>query len=63
MFLTTAEFLPQHKAQRQELLQIISTAEARGQKRIVEMNQQVTDNLEKVITALETEQDDVADAS
>lgn len=52
MFATTAEFLPQHRAQRQQLIQIISAAEARGQARLAEMNQQVLGNLDKVITAL-----------
>ena len=52
MFVTTAEFLPQHRQQHQQLLQIITTAEARGQARMAEMNRQVADNLEKIITAL-----------
>ena len=41
MFVTTAEFLPQHHAQRQQTLQIISAAEANGQARVAEMNKQV----------------------
>jgi hypothetical protein len=53
MFLTTAEFLPQHRQHHQQLLVIVSSAEARGQARMVEMNRQVADNLEKVITSLE----------
>jgi hypothetical protein len=53
MFLTTAEFLPQHREQHRQTLQIISAAEARGQKRLVETNRQVADNLEKIITSLE----------
>jgi integrase len=71
MFITTAEFLPQHRQHRQQTLQIISTAEARGQTRLVEMNRQVADNLEKIITkiitALENDEHDqpqaAADAS
>jgi len=55
MFLTTPEFLPQHHAQRQQILQIISAAEARGQQRLVEMNQQVVGNLDRIITALAAE--------
>jgi integrase/recombinase XerD len=39
MFLTTAEFLPEHRSQRQQTIQIISAAEARGQARLAEMNQ------------------------
>lgn len=46
MFISTAEFLPQHRQQRQQTLQIISAAEARGQARVVEMNQQVLGNLD-----------------
>jgi len=53
MFITTAEFLPQHRAHHHQLLRIISTAEARGQTRMAEMNRQVADNLEKIITTLD----------
>ncbi|GAA3820243.1 tyrosine-type recombinase/integrase [Streptomyces chiangmaiensis] len=64
MFITTAEFLPQHREQRQQTLQIISAAEARGQKRLVEMNRQVADNLEKIITSLEDDgQSDTGEAA
>jgi integrase len=55
MFLTTAEFLPRHHEHRRQTLQIISAAEARGQDRLAEMNRQVADNLEKIITALEAD--------
>jgi len=48
--LHTTQFLPQHQEQRQQLLQIVSAAEARGQARVVEMNRQVLGNLEKIIT-------------
>jgi hypothetical protein len=51
MFITTPEFLPQH---RQQVLQIISAAEARGQDRLAEMNRQVAGNLDKIISALKT---------
>ena len=66
MFVTTPEFLPQHREQRQQVLQIITAAEARGQARVVEMNQQVLGNLEKIITVLEADPDETeaaADAS
>ena len=53
MFITTAEFLPQHREQHQQVLQIITAAQARGQTRLVEMNQQVADNLHAIITALD----------
>jgi len=52
MFITTAEFLPQHRQQRQQLLQIVSVAHTRGQSRMAEMNQQVIDNLDRIITSL-----------
>jgi hypothetical protein len=55
MFITTPEFLPQHHQHRQQVLQIISAAEARGQDRLAEMNRQVAGNLAKIITALEAE--------
>ena len=64
MFLTTAEFLPQHRQHRLETLQIISKADAEGHSRLAEMNRQVADNLEKIITALEVDDPgQVADAS
>ena len=55
MFVTTAEFLPQHHAQRQATLQIITAAEAAGHARVAEMNKQVADNLGKIITTLEAD--------
>jgi integrase len=53
MFLTTAEFLPQHHTQRQQTLQIITAAEANGHARLAEMNRQVAANLDSIIAALE----------
>lgn len=55
MFLTTAEFLQQHRAQRQQTLQIITAAEAAGHARVAEMNKQVAGNLDKIIATLESE--------
>jgi hypothetical protein len=55
MFLTTAEFLPQHHAQRQQTLQIITAAEANGHARLAEMNLQVAANLDGIIAALEAD--------
>ena len=63
MFLTTAEFLPQHHAQRQQTLQIISAAEANGQARVAEMNKQVAGNLDKIIATLEDDGDDGKEAA
>lgn len=63
-FLTTVEFLPQHREQHDQTVQIITAAEARGQQRLAEMNRQVLANLERVITSLEGDptNDTVADA-
>jgi hypothetical protein len=66
MFVTTPEFLPQHRNHRQQTVQIISAAQARGQTRLVEMNQQVLTNLDQIITTLDQDPHDggkVADAS
>ena len=57
LFVTTAEFLPQHRAQHATTLEIISVAEARGQTRMAQMNRQVAGNLEKIITALENDEE------
>jgi integrase len=57
MFVTTPQFLPQHHQQRQQVIQIISAAEARGQQRLAEMNRQVLGNLDQIIAALETQAD------
>jgi len=63
MFVTTAEFLPQHHAQRQATLQIISAAEAAGHARVAEMNRQVAGNLHKIIAILEAEGQDGKEAA
>jgi integrase len=52
MFVTTPEFLPQHHAQRQATLALITAAEAAGHTRVAEMNKQVAANLGKIISAL-----------
>lgn len=57
MFVTTPDFLPQHREHRQQLLQIVSAAEAREQQRLAEMNRQVLGNLDNIITTLEAESD------
>jgi integrase len=56
MFVTTAEFLPQHHAQRRATLQIISAAGAAGHARVAQMNRQVAANLDKIIAALNEEE-------
>ena len=52
MFITTPDFLPQHRDHRQQIAQIITAAEARGQSRLAEMNQQVLASLDSIITSL-----------
>jgi integrase len=52
MFVTTAEFLPQHHTHRGQVIELITAAEARGQARLAEMNRQVLGNLDRIITAL-----------
>lgn len=63
MFVTTAEFLPQHHAQRQATLQLISAAEAAGHARVAEMNKQVAANLDKIIAALAADADNGPEAT
>lgn len=63
MFVTTAEFLPHHHAQRQATLQIITAAEAAGHARVAEMNRQVAGNLDKIIATLEDEGPDQKEAA
>jgi hypothetical protein len=63
MFVTTAEFLPQHHAQRQATLHIISAAEASGHARVAEMNRQVAGNLDKIIATLESGEPDDKEAA
>jgi len=53
MFVTTAEFLPQHRTHRGQVIELITAAQARGQTRLVEMNQQVLRNLDRIIDTLD----------
>lgn len=52
-FRTTIEFLDQHKEQHKHCTEIIVQARAQGWQRQVEMNEQVLQNLEKIIDSLE----------
>ncbi|GAA1963446.1 tyrosine-type recombinase/integrase [Catenulispora subtropica] len=58
MFLTTPEFLPQHQEQRGRTLTIIESAKSAGHARIAEKNQKILENLDKIITACESCEDD-----
>lgn len=53
MFLTTPEFLSQHREQRGRTLTIIESARAAGHDRIAEKNTTILDNLDKIITTCE----------
>jgi hypothetical protein len=55
VFITTPEFLPQHRAQREQTLQLMTAAEAHGQQRLAEANRTVLTNLDTSITTLETD--------
>jgi len=57
VFVTTPEFLPQHREHREQTHRLLDTARANGQLRMVEMNQQVLGNLDRIITKLEADQD------
>ena len=49
-----SEFLDQHHAQRQQTLELITAAEARGHGRLAEMNRTLLSNLDTIIDTLET---------
>lgn len=55
VFVTTAEFLPEHHRQLDATRTLIADAEQRGQDRVVEMNRRVQDNLLAIITGLTAE--------
>ena len=57
-FLTTAEFLPQHRDQLTRTEQLIAQTEADGRQRLVEMNEPVRLNLLRIIDGLEALEDD-----
>ena len=61
MFLTTNDFLPQHRSHHRQTLQLITAAEANGHTRLVEMNRQVLGSLDRIITALADQPEDDAD--
>lgn len=54
LFLTTPDFLPQHQAQHRTTLTLIETARRDGHHRVVEKNEEVVRNLERIITACQS---------
>jgi integrase len=53
LFITTAEFLPQHRQQLADTRKLITTAEEVGHDRVLQMNRTVEANLLTIITTLE----------
>ena len=63
VFLTGPEFLPQLREQQQRTLTLIDVSTRTGQTRMVEMNEQVLDNLDRMITEVAKTATDNADAT
>lgn len=55
LFITTAEFLPEHQRQLESTRTLITQAEQSGQARVVEMNRKVEQNLLTIIDTLHPE--------
>jgi len=63
VFLTGPEFLPELREQRRRTLTLIDISKDKGNTRVVEMNQQVLDNLDRMIGQIEKDEpEDAADA-
>jgi hypothetical protein len=58
LFVTTAEFLPEHRKQLATTERLIAQAEDRGQERMADMNRSVATNLIAIIGSLEADQGD-----
>jgi integrase len=58
LFVTTAEFLPQHRRQLEDTRALIARAESDGHTRLAEMNRSVETNLLTIITTLAADQPD-----
>jgi hypothetical protein len=54
MFVTTAEFLPQHRRQLEQTRTLIDQADRDGHQRIAEMNRTVEKNLLAIVDGLTT---------
>lgn len=60
LFITNADFLPQHEAQLRSTLELIDISQRHGHQRIVEKNQQIAGNLRNIITACRASETDTA---
>ena len=58
LFITTAEFLPQHRKQLHDTRTLIERAETDGHTRLADMNRTVETNLLTIITTLQADQHD-----
>jgi hypothetical protein len=61
VFITTPAFLVQHRQHREQTRRLLATASANGQLRLAETNQQVLDNLDRIIGALEADHGEADD--
>jgi integrase len=61
VFITTPEFLDQHRQHREQTQRLLASASANGQLRLAEMNQQVLTNLDRIIGALEADDGEAED--
>ena len=61
-FQTTPQFLPLHRRQHDDTLQLVTAAEQAGKTRLADNHRQVAANLEHVITALEAIDEEPTDA-
>lgn len=59
VFVTTPDFLPQHRQQLEQTRRLLAVARQDGHFRMVEMNETVEHNLQRIISALENETDHV----
>lgn len=57
LFLTTPQFLPEHRKQLALTVALVDRATEAGHTRLAQTNQQVVDNLTAIITTLEAEED------
>jgi hypothetical protein len=57
VFITTPQFLDQHRAHREQTRQLLASATSKGQLRLAEMNQQVLGSLDRIIAALEADEE------
>jgi site-specific recombinase XerD len=62
VFLSGPEFLPELREQRHRTLTLIEVSNSKGQTRVAEMNQQVLTNLDRMISEIGNDPDEVADA-